>query len=256
MVSKKLYITIFIILFIFTVSMLYYGIIYQTRTFILAIDPQFKLKYDGEKWSHINDNKSVIDSGYEVYDENGYLGKYKIANIENEKRWAVYDDSRKEVDKIGKIVAYKTNIKTDYIEYKQEEITEKDLYYIDKNLKSNTIELDSKKAMNLHYSVDLNNDGKKDTILISNLLASQNKNQSSYTLILSIINKKETVLYYKFAKEGTGITNKSATLSAVLDIKKDGEKELLFSFNSYGESQPCLSIFKLKHNKYEKELSC
>ena len=146
LLSKKGYTILFILVFAFTAAVFYFGFKYEKKYFTLIVDPNLKVKYDGKNWIIITDNLAKLEPDVEVYDYNGYLGKYGVSYLKNNNRWIVYDKDMKEVDNEGDIVAFKSKLNTKYYEVAREEISLSDRETIDKILKNNKIDITSENA--------------------------------------------------------------------------------------------------------------
>ena len=87
MVSKKIYILIFSIIAIFTGVVLYFAATYEEKKFSIIIDPSHKIVYKNNIWNIEVSNLAAAEEGYEIYDENGYLGNYIVSHLKSKNRW-------------------------------------------------------------------------------------------------------------------------------------------------------------------------
>ena len=256
LLSKKGYTILFILVFAFTAAVFYFGFKYEKKYFTLIVDPNLKVKYDGKNWIIITDNLAKLEPDVEVYDYNGYLGKYGVSYLKNNNRWIVYDKDMKEVDNEGDIVAFKSKLNTKYYEVAREEISLSDRETIDKILKNNKIDITSENAYSSKYRIDLNGDRKEDTLFISNLFSSDNVSGDAYTLALAIIKNKEYVIKLIGQENDNSFMVPALKLDAIFDVDGDGYKEIVLTSSSYGDSNVCVSVTGIVKNGIKALVQC
>lgn len=257
MVSKKTYIMLFSILFIFTGVVLFFAATYQQDFFTIIIDPSHKLTYRNNKWNYDEEKIGAAAHGYEIYDETGYIGNYTVSNIASKKRWFIYDKSMVEVSKTGEIFGYKSNIDYEYISPEiSSSLSASDEQYIINALEKNSLNIDMANSYSTKYTVDLDGDNNKDTVLVSNLSYDSSYESSSYAVIVAIIKNKEYTLYVKGRENDSGYETPFVNIVAMFDIKKDGYKELILKETYFGEADSCASIIEFNKEGFKKHLKC
>jgi hypothetical protein len=256
MVSKKVYIGIFSILAIFTGVVLYFAAGYEAKNFTIIIDPSHKLIYKNNMWKSETEDLSIAAKGFEVYDENGYLGNYTVSHLKSKNRWFIYDKGMAEVEKIGEVFGYKSNINYEYINLNTSSLTSVDEQYIKNALIQNNLNIDIENSYSTKYIVDLNGDNKDDTLIVSNLSYDSSYESSAYAIIVAIIKNKEYTLYLKGSENDSGYETPFINIVAAFDIKKDGYKELIIKETYFGESNSCASVIEFEKNGFKKHIKC
>lgn len=256
MVSKKIYIAIFSVLAIFTGVVLFFAAQYEEKNFTIIIDPSHKLVFKNKKWNSETNNLSMAMKGFEIYDENGYLGNYTVSHLKGKNRWFIYNNDMSEVEKTGEVYGYKSNIDYEYIALNTSPLSSNDEQYIKNALEDNNLEMDIENSYSLKYNIDLNGDNKDDTLLVSNLSYDSSYDSSSYAVIVAIIKNKEYTLYVKGRENDSGYETPFVNIVAAFDIKKDGYKELILKETFFGESNSCASVIEFNKDGFKKYLKC
>jgi hypothetical protein len=256
MVSKKIYILIFSIIAIFTGVVLYFAATYEEKKFSIIIDPSHKIVYKNNIWNIEVSNLAAAEEGYEIYDENGYLGNYIVSHLKSKNRWFIYNKDMSEVNKTGEVFGFKSNIDYEYLNLDVSSVTSIDEQYIKNALNKNNLNIDIDNAYSKKYIIDLNGDNKEDTLILSNLSYDDSYESSSYAVAVAIIKNKEYTLYLKGRKNDQGYEVPFVNLVATFDIGKDGYKELFLKETYFGESNSCVNVIEFTKEGFEKRAGC
>ena len=243
--SKKIYIGIGMIVIIFTLFTLYFAFNYKPEFFTIVTDPSFKATFTNKKWNRILDDIHLLDKGYDVYDETGYIGNYNLTHLSKANKWYVYTDKMAEVKKIGEIIGIKSNMK-----YEIKDMIEKEVTIEDKNIIKNELEMKKMKtnydlAVYQTYEVDLDNNKEKDKIIVSNLYQSIQNNSDAYSIIVIKIKDKVYTLYYDGNLKDDSMMTVYANIKFVFNLKKDDIIEMIITANSFGQSKSCTSLYEI-----------
>ena len=256
MVSKKIYILIFSILAIFTGVVLFLAAGYEQKHFTIIIDPSHKIVHKNKLWNREVTDLAAAEEGFEIYDENGYLGKYIVSHLKSKNRWFIYNDDMSEVVKTGEIFGFKSNMEYEYLNLDVSSLTSIDEQYIKNALIKNNLNIDIENSYSKKYIVDLNGDHKDDSLILSNLSYDDSYESSSYAVVIAIIKNKEYTLYLKGRENDDGYEVPFVNLVAAFDIKKDGYKELFLKETFFGESNSCVNVIEFTKDGFQKVLGC
>lgn len=254
--SKKLYIGIGSLVIIFMLLSLYFAFKYEEKYFTVISDPDFKVIYKDNKWTRITGKLNKLETDYDVYDENGYLGNYNLSYLAKANRWYVYNDKMSEVDKIGQIIGIKSNMEYNMIKFTKQEFIDSDIQYIKNILSRNKMDIDTSLANNTLLSVDLNNDKRDDKIIISNLFQNIDKNNNAYSIIVAVIDQEVYNLYYSAKEKDDNYIVMHGNIKSIFDFKKDGNAELIITANSFGQANSCSTIQEITKKGSKLHIKC
>lgn len=252
---KKKYIIIGSIFLVYLVLMI---VIFGTGLFknetYMILGSDGKIKYDkGYVDMNNKDYYSYHNQQYDVYDDNGHLGKNKIKFHRG--KWYVFDKNDKFVKINGEIFAIKSNKKYSVLEYDIEEFGINDLNILDEILSENKLTY-NELSLQQKVSVDIDNDGTKENLYAaSNLYVDNTKNL--FSLIYYVKDNKINILAKEIVDAKDAYDGKMYTISRLIDLKDNQKVELITKRSCYSYScNDCYEIYQLKHGKYEKIKTC
>ena len=253
---KKKYIIIGSILFVYLVLMvLVFNLkLFKNQTYIM-VGNNGKIKYDS---GYVDMDKSDAYlynwQWYHVYDDNKYLGKYKIRNYND--RWYAYDKANNYVKTSASFLAIKSNRKYSVPQYKVEELGEADLSLLDKILKENGIREYETLYQNQKIVMDFDGDDENEQLYnVSNLYESNDS--KFFSLLYYVDNDKVRILIKKITDKDNAFDAYNYTIQNLIDLKDNQKIELIIQRSCYSLScNDCYEIYQLKFGKYKKIKGC
>ncbi len=252
--KKKRYYVILIILVIFFIAM--YLLLgkdnlakdKEETTIIIGNDTIWN--YSDRRWMAISnpttkDNLNWLD--YEVYLDSKYIGKYYLWSDDN--KWYIFDSNKKAVNKEGSLIAYRANYEIKVKDFETKQI--RNNYHAQQVLKNNNLSTSSKYTVSEETSIDLDNDGKNETIyFISNAFALDFNPDTMFSFVFMVKNSKIYPIYTDVAPNYANNGCKPY-LSAVIDVDNDNTYELVVSCGRYSVDQPVVMLYKLVGEEFK-----
>ena len=171
---NKSYIKIYVVLVIIFVLLISFSMTFLKEEkvkngFIIAGEKQI-FEYNNKTWQYSTQSK-VEWKKFNVYSGLSYIGKYYLTN--NNNKYYFFDDNNDSNDVQYPFIAISNGLNIELIDYFKEDIDNNDINIIFNYLKKKRINYDGDYSIKNKYVIDLNNDGKNDSIyFISNQLYS------------------------------------------------------------------------------------
>ena len=248
MKKKKRYYIILIVLIVFTIIMYFaFGkenLEKDKEAVTIIIGDNTIWNYSDRKWLNIT-NDSTIDSiswlEYDVYIDNKQFGNYYLWY--DDEKWYIFDENKKAITTDGEIIAYRSNYDIKISDFTSNDI--KNYSYAHQILRENNISTSSKYTVSTETSIDIDNDGSKETLyFISNAFPLDFNPDTIFSIVFMEKNGEIYPIYTDVAKNNSNNGCKPY-LSAVLDVDNDNTYELVISCGKYSVDKPVDMLYKL-----------
>lgn len=248
MKKKKRYIVILAVLAIYVVIML---LIFNKDMLIpskekatIIVGNSTIWDYSEDSWTNIT-NSSTIESlswlEYKVYLDNKEFGNYYLWN--NDSKWYIFDSNKKAVSREGNLLAFNSNYDIKVKNFSIDNII--NYYHVEKVLKENDISTSSLYTVATQTSIDIDNDGTKETFyFVSNAFPMDYNPSKIFSFVFMVKNSKIYSIYNDVAPNTTNNGCKPY-LNAVLDIDQDNKYEMIISCGRYSTDKPADMLYKL-----------
>lgn len=247
--SYKIIIGAFLVYAIVMLAIFLPGYLDARKNSLYIIDNSgIKIKLENGKWSNITELEDYNLKKFNIYEGDNLLGEYKVIYSN---RFHLYDDFGKEKTFNGPIFAYRGKAKLEVIS--TSEINTLD--DVDKNIISQALidnNLNSNYEFNLKQKVsyDIDNDGVNETIYALNNYYIENNDKDTFSIIFIYDNNEIKTIAKEVAKDNNVYSHPMYEIKKLLDVKKDGKYELMYSqmyfSNPDGE---CAILYNLNNNK-------
>ncbi|MDD3340781.1 MAG: hypothetical protein PHN72_01070 [Bacilli bacterium] len=253
--GKKKYVILFIILGIYLVILfLMFGLKeFRNKHFeaFLMVSPSTRWQFTGGEWVDVKDPKAYNNLDFDVYNDNTFLGKFNV--VYNEKFY-LFDQKKISQKYTGNMLAYRGNRDIDIIKYDEEQIDTEDTSIIQKVLNENEIKYSAEKVSGTKTKLDVNNDGKQETIYVITNVFNNDVTQSDSIFGMSFIIEENHIDYlYKRIDIYENMIKDMCrpTLHSIIDIDKDKKYEFIMSCSYFSQKGTCNSMYDNQENKYE-----
>ena len=254
---KKKYIIIISILLAYVVLMvIIFGTdLFRNKTYII-IGSEEKLKYEKGQYLDIKASEKSLYQGqkFDIYDTKGHVGKYILKYHKN--KWHAFSDNYDFVSLESPIFAIKTNKKYSVPDYEIEELNGSDLANLNQMLKEHNIR-DYNLSVNQKVTIDLDNDGKKETLFAASNLFEDEDADGYFSLVYYTKNNKKIFLKEKYYDIKDSYKGELYNLTKLIDIKNNGKVEIIITKRCFSMvCDDCSEIYTLKWGKYKNIRTC
>ena len=252
--SYKIIIGIFLVYAIIMLIIFLPGYLINKHNTLYILDNSgIKIKLENGKWSNIKKLEDYNLKKFNVYDDGNLLGEYKVIYSN---RFHLYDDFGKEQNYNGQLFAYRGKAKLEVIPISDiNELSETDKSIINIALTENN--LSSNYQFNLKQKVlyDIDNDGSDEVIYSLNNYYVENNDKDICSIIFLDVNNTIKVINKEVVSDGNVYMHPMYQLKKLLDIKKDGKYELMYSEMYFSNpADECAILYNLNNNKVIKNL--
>ena len=197
MKSRKIYIVLITILFVFFIVMfLLFGVknIKQNRySSTIIVGENTAWIYDRMKWTNVKSDISKQKLSwreYNVFSNGKSIGKY---NLWHDDKWYVFDSDKKAIDIEGKLLAYNANYNIDVLSIEEKEV--ENSYYIEKVFRENDISLSSNYTSLSMIEFDFDKDGNiEEFYLVTNAFPMDFNPETIFSIVFMV--KNDNIYYY------------------------------------------------------------
>lgn len=218
---------------------------------VIIIDNNAIFKEQGNnKWKNISFNKITNYNWkkYNTYIDNSYYGKYYLYNNE---KWYLFKDKTKAVNYDGNLLALGGNIKYKVVNFTTYDI--EDYTYVKKVLNDNEISEKVFLTSDSLISIDINNDGIKESIYtISNKFSTENDSDIQFSFVFMVKNNKIIYLYKNIEKNQDNIyVGCKPYINSILDINEDNKYEIILSCSYYSNNGIEHKMYKYENQEFK-----
>lgn len=252
---------IIIVVLLIIISLIFsLGYSYTSKNSIyVVVEDKTVWKKSGDKWtnSSLRNLKRMSFDEFSSFDIKEYLGK---TYLHYDKQLEVYNKNYEKISVTNGLLSIKTPTElknTKVAEYDDVLVHEDDEYIktaLEKYSINDVLSLDI-----LKYRIDLNHDGKDDTIYsISNFYNEEEKTQA-YSIVFSVINENVEIIEKVLVDASDELKTQALYLRYVVDVDSDDNYEFIILKTSYGNTEnDCNVMYKYDNdsNKYVKLIGC
>lgn len=208
---------------------------------LYIITNSVKIKYDNGKWSNIINVSDYRLKKFDVYDDTGYLGNYKLMYG---KKISLYDGDKK-VNYSGSVLAYRGTLSLEnYSVEGNYKITEEDKVVF--NEVYNKLNLPVTYDLSYVQKAEVNN-----TYIYAITNYDVDDSNKRFSIIFSYKDNEVDIIDKTITTDEKKDDGKLFSILNVLDIRKDGKYELLYSSNypNASKDSECVILYNLNKNK-------
>lgn len=252
-----------IVIFILIIASFIFSLVYlpyfDNNMIYVVVEDNTVWKSNGKKWSNssLRKLKRMSFDKFYSFDSKKYIGE---TYLNYDKELDVYNKNFEKLSLTYGILSIKSNLplkNTKAVDF-YDDIDDSDYPYLEEIFNKYSIDEDGEMT-NLKYIVDLNNDGKEDSIYnISNFYNDEEKSQA-FSIIFSVINDNIEIIESTIIDASEELKEKNSYLKYIADVDSDGDYEIIILKTSYGnDKNDCNAMYKYdsNSNKYIKLIGC
>lgn len=254
MKSKKVYIILIAILFIFFIIMfLLFGvdeIRKQSLDTTIIVSNDTVWTYNNKKWNNLYSYGDINWEKYDVYLDNEKKGNYYLWYNDE---WYAFNNKKNAVTLEGDLLGIKSNVDISVYKFNTDDID--DYSYVYEVLKKNSLSIDSKYTSNYKVVFDYNNDGyKEEFYVISNAFPMDFDPDKIFSIVFMVKEDKVYPIYTNIS-ENTGFNGCMPYFSSFIDIDGDLKYEFILSCAKYSTSSVTRMLYEFKNNEFKMLIS-
>ena len=190
---------------------------------------------------------------FNIYENDNLLGEYKVVYSN---RFHLFDEAGKEKEYDGQLFAYRGKAKLEIISTLEfNELTETDKVIIDKALVDNNLSSNYQFNLMQKLSYDIDNDGEEEVIYCLNNYYIESNDKDTFSIIFMYDNNEIKVIAKDVVTDNNVYTHPMYEIKKLLDVKKDGKYELMYSQMYFSNpDNECAILHNLNKNKVIKNL--
>lgn len=255
MVSKKVYIILFIVLFIFFIVMFsLFGVdnIKQEQySSTIIVGDSSVWKYDNKRWLNIRTRTSLDELSwqkYHIFVNNEEIGEYNLWY--NSDRWYAFDDQKNAIQVDNTLIAYKANYD---IKIKSFEIVDvENDNYVNQVLQKHNIGLSSIPTSKYKIKFDFDNDQiEEDFYIISNAFSTDTEPEKTYSIAFYVKDDNIYYLYENVESSYGSYDGCKPYYNAFLDVNNDNIYELILSCGKYSSEKQIDMLYQYIENGFK-----
>lgn len=221
---------------------------------VLIVDNMIFQKTNN-RWNTVTNKNNIIKNvnwnEYKIYIDYKYFGKYNLVYSDE---WLAFDKNREAVDLEGSNYSFFAHTAKDNYDVKKLTINkDEDIEIVKRILKEYDISINNEPEVNINAKVDLDNDGKEETIYALANMLPEDVSEPLFTLFIV---EKEGVLYklYKSTEEVNSANVCYPMINSVLDIDNDKNYEIIMSCTTTGVDSIKTVLYKYDKEKDDYEI--
>jgi len=241
MISKKVYIVLFIILFVFFIVMFaLFGVdnIKQEQySSVVIVGDSSVWKYEDKRWLNIRTRGSLENLSwqkYHIFLDNKEIGEYNLWY--NTDRWYAFDDKKNAIQVDNTLIAYQANYDMKIKGFEIENIENDE--YVNQVFKKHNIGLTSIPTSLYKTKFDFDNDNvEEEFYIMSNAFSTETEPEKTYSIAFYV--KNETINYlYEYVETNTkAYEGCKPYYNAFLDVNNDNIYEFILSCGKYSANK-------------------
>ncbi len=219
----------------------------------ILMEPYTYWHYENGYWKNEEKNPdSMLGKSYKVYGDHKFL--YDGILQYNFEKWYAFDQNNQPLTLKDNFFAYRGNMNIEVLDFEIQEMSNSEKIEAKGLLKEQDIQFEPVYTKQNKIELDLNNDGKKETIyIISNTLGTED--QETYFSIAYIKeNGKKEILINDISKDMYSVA--ALNIKEIIDINKDKKYELIFEKIYFDQIGTCHTLFEYEKNMYHSAKDC
>jgi len=253
--NKKTYVILFVALAVFFVVMfLVFGVSNIKKgeaSTTLVVGDNTVWNYSKRHWLNLTSEKALSSlewKEFNIYLDNKSLGKY---NLWHDDKWYAFDKSKNAVPLDGNLLAYRSNVNVDVLDFTKEKID--DNSFVLKVLEDNDLSISSKFTTSYKVNFDFDSDNtKEDFYVISNAFPNDFNPEKIFSIVFMV---KDDKIYYLYndITENRAFNGCKPFINSILDVDQDGVYEMIVSCSKYsvGERIDMLYQYNLSEKAFK-----
>lgn len=202
-----------------------------------------KIKYENGRWSNIKNSNDYKLQEFSVYDNNQYMGKYKVL-FSN--RLNLYDSTGNSISYNGPLFAYRGTLDLVVNDLIQSDFEEVDSYIIQQVLSSLGISYTEEYNLFQKVSLDVDHDGMIETVYCISNYYVEHPSETVFSIVFIHKNNNNYILNQKVISSDLIYEEPSFEIHQVFDIHNDGKYEILFTKGYYSRPESeCAMLYNL-----------
>lgn len=256
-----IYLAIFFIIFLVVILVLYFlGIIGGEKdTVNVILDSDIMVEYSNDKWSKLktSDYEKYSWNKYYVYEEGKQKTKDKYSVYISGKDFLVFlekNNNRTPILTTDDSIYLGGKKESKFIEFKKEEIEDKDKNYINSIFKQNSISQEDYNNYVRGYKVvsDFDNDDEKETMYVLSNTFAYKINKTAYSLIFIKDNDNTKYIYKNIVDSSKRYSICSATLLGLIKIDDVNNLQIITKCGYFSNTNNNeYGVYQNRFNTYE-----
>ena len=256
MASKKVYITLIVILFIFFIVMfLLFGIenIRQDQySSTIIVGDTAVWKYQDRNWLNIRTKETLDELSWQkyiVFQDNKKLGEYNLWN--SNRKWYAFDDKNNAVPINGNMLAYKANFDIDVKDFEEDYIEKDD--YVNKVLEDHDISLSSSLTTLYKTKIDFDSDQiDEEFYVLSNVFQMEEANpEKQFSIAFFVKEGNINYLYEDVTSYSQSYNGCKPYYNSFLDVNNDGIYEVILSCGKFSATEQNDMLYQYIDNQFK-----
>ena len=244
--SKKLYITLIIIVFVFCIVMFaLFGIneLADRRRNTVLIVGENAYIYENQSWKLANSYSDLDWEKYDIYIDNKKIGNYYLTYSDG---WYAFDDKKNAIDISGNLIAYSGNDSISVYDFTEEEID--DYTYVNEVLDELGIDEDTSSSYKISFDYD--NDGEKEDFYVVSNVFTSNPTNKFYSIVFMVKNNKIYNIYKNTDIESV-YDGCKPYFDGFIDVNNDKKYEFVLSCAEYSVSETTSMLYQYEDNEFK-----
>ncbi len=223
----------------------------------LLVGSTAKWKYDGEKWSDIEEGEKNLYSweAYDVYIDQKKFGNYQVVFSEN--KWYLFDSSKQPVNYNGAFLGVKTKGKYQVASFVKEDFEESDATYLNEVYEKHHLKPNQPYTEGYKVSFDLDQDEEEETLyVVTNQFPDTFAPATIFNFVFVVDNENIKMIY-----EQTGSFTKmydycKIRLDYLIDVDHNGKYEIILNCGYFSTMGNCTSMYAQQGADYQPIKTC
>ncbi len=253
MPSKKVYITLIIILIVFFIIMfLAFGvnnIRQENLSSTLIVGDKTAFSLNKRKWIYLRTNTSMEKYNwvkFHVFEDNKELGDYLLWHDD---KWYAFDENKKAVVINGKMLAYYSNYEMKVLDFQEENVD--DYTFVNQVLSDKNLTISSRFTSIYKVLVDYDSDGSNEEFyIISNVFPADFEPETSFAIAFMVKNNQIYYLYNDISTYTGNLNGCKPFYHSFIDTNYDGIYEVIVSCGRYSADDQVDMLFGWNENDF------
>ena len=253
MQSKKTYIVLIVILFVFFIVMFLafglQGILKNRLESTLIVGNHTVWTYHNQKWQTITDINEIKKMNWQLFELNTNHENRGTYYLWHDDQWYAFDKEKNPFSIQDNFIAYKANYDMNVLPFTEEKI--KDTMYVANVLKQHNISLSSKLTTNTQVSIDFDQDGEKeDFYAVSNAFSLDSEPDTIFSFAFMV--KNQTIyMIYEDVRNTNFYEACKPFFTGFLDANHNQKMELILSCGGYSITEQKNTLYEFQENAFK-----
>lgn len=188
-------------------------------------------------------------NGYQVYQENNYLGTFKLSYLN---RWNFFDENGNWLNLSSDFIVGSKDLNLIVKPFEIRKMNTKEQEILDKELKKHNIMAYSSLKQNEVLEYDFNHNGKKETIILASNASDDNKDEKLFAMVVGIVNSKVKVYHIDIFNKFENLKVPTYRIKSIINMFKSKEDVLVLIKGYFSEAGETTSyIYKAEKKNFK-----